>query len=136
MNEGDKATTRAYSGLFIDQTSAVGLEILQSRANIFDAYRNMMDASATFLQKIRDWRILGHGFEQFQTRLTDRQHANAHLLGRDFFSVAGLQSQDIAPDFSRHADFICCDANVMNLHKSRHQTSDIRGHTSDIRTTS
>jgi hypothetical protein len=51
MNEGDKATGRTGSGLFVDQPGAFGFQISQSRPNIFDADRDVMDATTTLLEK-------------------------------------------------------------------------------------
>jgi hypothetical protein len=45
MNEGDKATGRTDPWFFVNQPHAFGFQILQSRANVFDADGDVMDAT-------------------------------------------------------------------------------------------
>src|SRR5262249_3372595 len=89
---------------------------------------DVMDATTTYLEKLGNWRIWRHWLEQFKTRLSNWQHANAHLLSRNFFGVVCLQSEQIVPDLHGSPDFSSCNSDVMNLHKK-----DVRGRTSDIR---
>ena len=59
--------------------------------------RNMMNSGASLLQKLSDRRFRAQRFQQFDVRLANWQHRDAHSLFGNLFGGINLQAQSVLP---------------------------------------
>src|SRR5229473_7023474 len=103
MNKGHKATARARSWFFVDQTRAFLSEVSQGGANIIHPHGDMMNSRPTLFKKPRNRRVIGGCLEQFDSRVANGKHRDPNLLFSDLFRLSHVEPQRIT--IKRHRVF-------------------------------
>ena len=87
--------------LVFHQMCSAGFDPLDGSRQIGHAYRNMMQAFAALLDKLRDHRIARGGFKQLEPRPAGWKHHNFDFLVLHDDSRAGINTKRIAVERQR-----------------------------------
>src|SRR6188508_579151 len=123
MDEGDQGALRSRPRLFIDQSNPARLQLRESRGDIVDTERDVMNARSALLEIAGDWRIRSGGLEQFELgagirarlrrRLTNGQEVGTDPLRADIFGGLDLETERVPIKGQRGVQVLNRNANVI-----------------------
>ena len=105
--------------LVFDQARSACFDPLDSRSQVRHPYRDMVQALTTLLDKLRDQRIAGGGFEQLEPRTAHWKHDNFDFLVLDDNACAGINTECIPVERKRCVNRANSDSDMVNFGGTR-----------------
>ena len=92
MNEDVSVAARA-GARFVQQSRAAGSQAGDGGVEIRHAQRDVVQPGPALFEELRDGRIGGGGFQQFDARVPGGQHRDIHLFVRDGFAMGDGEAE-------------------------------------------
>src|SRR5689334_6057641 len=123
VNESNQTPACAHAWCFVDQPCAFLFQLRERRFDVAHLNGDVMNSGAAFTQKLSHCRFGAQRLEQFDVRVTNRQHANSDALLRDFFGCVRFEPESVAPNGEPICDGGRGYSDVIDLHLSELMSS-------------
>jgi hypothetical protein len=119
VDEKVKMAASANLNIFGNETRALGLEGFESRGDVLNVQRDVVEAFAAFREEAADGRVRRGGLEEFDARIAGGNERGANLLVLDGLLVDHFQAEGLV-ELARLVNAVDGDAEVVEFwHKNR-----------------